>query len=102
IWTGSRMIIWGGSSSQVSVFLNTGGVYNPVTDAWSPTSSPGTLTGRVEHTALWTGSQMIVWGGRTNVAGCSSESEFLDTGGRYDPVTDTWSPTTAFPLVNGA
>ena len=101
IWTGSRMIIWGGSSSQG--FLNSGGVYDPVTDAWSPTLwNLSTPQGRVEHTALWTGSQMIVWGGRINVAGCSSEFEFLDTGGRYDPSTDSWSLTAPFPVVNGA
>src|SRR6185436_21172672 len=102
IWTGSRMIVWGGSSSQVSVYLNTGGVYDPVSDAWSPTLQVPTLPGRVEHTAIWTGSQMIVWGGRENVGGCSSEFEFLDTGGRYDPSTDTWTLTAAFPVVNGA
>jgi len=48
IWTGSRRIIWGGSSSQFTSYLNTGGVYNPVTDGWSPTSFPAaTFSGRV-------------------------------------------------------
>ncbi len=38
---------------------------------------------RDSHTAVWTGSHMIVWGG----------GSYLNTGGRYDPVTDTWTPT---------
>ena len=41
--------------------------------------------GRFAHTAVWTGSKMIVWGG---VGGSSH-----NTGGRYDPTTDSWTPT---------
>ena len=33
---------------------------------------------RFEHTAVWTGAEMIVWGGR-------GTTSFLDTGLRYDP-----------------
>ncbi len=38
---------------------------------------------RTDHTAVWTGSEMIVWGG--------FGGSYLDSGARYDPVTDTWS-----------
>src|SRR5205814_1462795 len=44
-------------------------------DAWTPTSLTNAPVGRYSHTALWTGSEMIVWGGSTG-AGSS------DTGGR--------------------
>ena len=47
----------------------------------------GAPTGRVPHTAVWTGSKMIVWGGRT-------PAPTPNTGGRYDPATDTWTATT--------
>src|SRR5438046_2695765 len=33
------------------------------------------------------GSEMIVWGGVGNISG------YLNTGGRYDPVTDSWTAT---------
>ena len=39
------------------------------------TSAP---TPRCQHTAVWTGSEMIVWGGADDVGN-------LDTGGRYNP-----------------
>src|SRR6185436_9209120 len=55
-------------------------------DAWTPTSTTGAPTARFGHTAVWTGSLMIVWGGET-VDG------LVATGGRYDPATDTWTPT---------
>ncbi len=80
VWTGSLMIVWGGTNPS-STFLNTGGRYDPATDAWSPTSMTNPI-GLYGHTAVWTGNVMIVWGGACG-----------DYGGRYDPLTDTWAPT---------
>ena len=54
------MIVWGGCNDSGS--LNTGGRYNPSTDSWTATSTTNAPAGRV-HTAVWTGSEMIVWGG---------------------------------------
>ena len=34
------------------------------------------------HTAIWTGSEMIVWGGEDD------NSQFLNTGGKSNPRTD--------------
>src|SRR5213075_3219627 len=42
---------------------------------------------RYYHTAVWTGSEMIVWGGSGNISG------YANTGGRYDPATDSWTAT---------
>ena len=65
------MIVWGGQS-DLSSFENTGGRYNPSTDSWTATSLPFVpcppdgvclLEGRFGHTAVWTGTEMIVWGG---------------------------------------
>jgi len=81
IWTGSRMVVWGGN------YLNTGGRYDPVMDAWTATSTVGAPSARSNHTAVWTGSLMVVWGGY------GSGITHLNTGGRYDPVTDTWTAT---------
>src|SRR5262249_41278168 len=41
---------------------------------------------RASHTAVWTGSEMIVWGG-------GGTAGLLATGGRYTPATDSWAPT---------
>ena len=38
------------------------------------------------HTAVWTGSEMIVWGGYDG-------GTFLNTGGRYNPSTNSWTAT---------
>ncbi len=91
VWTGSEMIIWGGSYyPSPKTFVNTGSRYNPQTDTWAVTiSAASTPSPRSLHTAVWTGKEMIIWGGLDH----PSELHQLDTGGRYDPVSDTWVPT---------
>src|SRR5262249_52839289 len=62
--------------------LDTGGRYDPLTDTWVATSIGGGA--RYLHTAVWTGSEMIIWGGQFGGS----------TGSRDDPATDTWAPGT--------
>ena len=69
------MIVWGGGTA-VATRYNTGGRYNPSTDSWTATSTTNAPEARYFHTAVWTGSEMIVWGGAGN-------SGRLNTGGRY-------------------
>jgi hypothetical protein len=83
VWTGSKMIVWGGWNNGFG-WANTGGLYDPATDSWTPTSTTG-VAPRNYHTAVWTGSRMIVWGGMT--------TGNTNTGESYDPVTDTWTAT---------
>ncbi len=87
IWTGSEMIVWGGTDGvSASVKLNTGGRYDPVTDTWKATTMVGAPSARSAHLAVWDGSRMIVWAGFDGVSN-------VNTGGRYDPATDSWTPT---------
>ena len=62
-------------------------------ESWVPISEPGAPAARDNHTAVWTGSEMIVWGGFDGV--------HLDTGGRYDPLTDGWTPTSTVSAPAG-
>lgn len=88
VWTGTEMIVWGGGAEER---MNTGGRYDLLADAWRQTSTEGAPRPRLHHTAVWTGKEMIVWGGQRNVV--AGQSNVLDTGGVYDPVHDTWRPT---------
>ncbi len=91
VWTGSRMLIWGGrngaGSDQPTVMLNSGGIYNPVTDSWTAMSSTNAPQARIQPNAVWTGTKMIIWGGR--IAFWQGTS----TGGVYDFASNTWTPT---------
>ena len=87
VWTGQRMVVWGGVNDAF-VPQNTGSRYDPVADRWFTMSrATGVPTGRVLHTAVWTGSRMVVWGG------LDPATNSQNTGGRYDPVGDTWEST---------
>src|SRR5436305_14900281 len=79
------MIVWGGYDGSSEV--NTGGRYNPSTDSWTSTSTTNVPAARGSHTAVWTGSEMIIWGGGGTPGG------IFNTGGRYNPSTDSWTAT---------
>ena len=68
-------------------FLNSGGRYNPNTDTWAATSIINAPDGRAAHTAVWTGSEMIVWGGE------SWQRRFKTPAGDIIPVRDSWTAT---------
>ncbi|OLE66806.1 MAG: hypothetical protein AUG09_05670 [Acidobacteria bacterium 13_1_20CM_2_68_7] len=88
IWTGSVMVVWGGVAGEDRG--GTGGRYDPVADSWSPTSTAGAPRWTVYRkgaSAVWTGTEMIVWGG------VDSGERYFGDGGRYDPAADTWVPT---------
>ena len=69
------MVVWGGYVFHVGD-VNTGGRYNPITNSWTLTRRGTAPSARELHTAVWTGSEMIVWGGG-NAGGN------VNTGGRY-------------------
>ena len=83
------MFVWGGVSESQTQCYDCGypsdaGAYNPVTDTWREIDV-GPLTGRVEHTAVWTGSQMLVFGGGAPGGGLGQ-----DDGAAYDPERNEW------------
>ena len=94
VWTGNQMVVWGGIDIPASP-LSTGGRYDPTAavNPWTPTSMADAPTGRSQHTALWTGVHMFVWGG--------FDGSYLGTGGLYDPVTDAWSATSLTGAPSG-
>src|SRR5205814_984122 len=56
-----------------------------IDDSWTATG--GSPDGRIGHTAVWTGSEMIVWGG------ARGSQTLFNTGSKYNPSTDIWTPT---------
>ncbi len=89
VWTGRELIVWGGIIDNSNTLTNDGARYDPRTYSWSPVSLTGAPSARCLHTAVWTGKEMIVWGGS------DSAGVWLSTGARYDPQSNTWSPITA-------
>ncbi len=98
VWTGSRMIVFGGSIANIgncvglgSCFTGDGASFDPNTNTWTPISTTNAPLARGMHSAVWTGSRMVVWGGGGLHPSFGLSS--LNSGGIYDPATDTWNAT---------
>lgn len=91
VWTGTKMLVFGGCAREMTWYCTDergdGGIYDPETDTWDDLpADPGLLRTRWRHSAIWTGSRMIVWGGQGGRA-------FLDDGAAFDPTTRRWHET---------
>ena len=83
VWTGSEMIVWGGRDSDNNQ-LNDGYSYNPETDTWTVLPKvPSSFRGRELHTAVWTGQEMVIWGGHDG-------DKTLNDGAVFDPKDQSW------------
>jgi N-acetylneuraminic acid mutarotase len=85
-WTGSQMVVWGGYNGYIGQMYGDGARYDLATNSWLPVSGANAPNARFYHTAVWTGSEVVVWGGLNYPV-------YDLSGGRYNPVTDTWTPT---------
>jgi hypothetical protein len=95
-WTGNRMMVWGGANTasvdipalkdldRRAEFSDTGALYDPVADAWTPMPRAGAPSPRAHAPAVWSGSELIVWGGYDGTP--------LGDGARFDPLSGTWRP----------
>lgn len=88
VWTGSEMLVWGGVRySPDQIVFNTGGRYDPARDLWIPLPTDGAPAARTGHTAIWTGQEMIIWGGHEDI-------HYMNSGARFSPAENIWVPTT--------
>jgi N-acetylneuraminic acid mutarotase len=88
LWTGDRLVVWGGASEQ-HADLHDGAVYEPAAGTWQviPAAPISGLLGR--PTGVWTGSELLVWraldpGRAPDVDGAPLE------GAGFDPATARW------------
>jgi len=81
------MIVWGGDESLETARapFDTGGHYDLAQDRWHPTETRGAPAGRTAHTAIWTGKEMVVWGG------AGAKKGLLGDGASYDPRARSWT-----------
>lgn len=90
VWTGTELLLWGGETHRGPADgPYRGKAFDPSTGRWrrlapSPTWSLG------EHTAVWTGREMLVWGG---------VPKDVSVGAAYDPANDDWAAIPEGPLA---
>jgi N-acetylneuraminic acid mutarotase len=85
VCTGRHLLVWGGRTRRSGDAWTAPGhglAYDPATNRWTPLPrSP--LRGRAGHVAVWTGNQMLIWGG-TPARESDPQRSFSD-GAAYTP-----------------
>jgi len=66
VWTGTEFVVWGGYGNSGA--LNTGALYNPVTEVWTSVAVSGAPTARYDHKMHFDGAKLWVMGGDKNTA----------------------------------
>lgn len=91
-WTGAQLLVWGGygrSDTCTPCFYGDGAAYDLQSDSWTP-MAPAPLQGRGAHRSVWTGRDLLVWGG--------FDSEVKRDGALYNPSDDAWTRLSLSPL----
>jgi N-acetylneuraminic acid mutarotase len=104
-WNGTFMTVWGGTFTGSGVlggnqeYARTGGArYHLASNAWFSVSTTDEPGARYEPSYVWTGSELIVWGGYVVLGSFITTRSNLNTGARYSPAANTWTVMT----TNGA
>ncbi len=62
-WTGTSMVVSGGSTGPDVGYLTVAAAYDPTRKRWK--LLPGLPAPRADHSTIWSGRSLIVWGGAT-------------------------------------
>jgi hypothetical protein len=89
----TKIFLWSGSERK-------GFVYNYSANIWDSINTAQSPSVRYNHKAVWTGSEVVIFGG-SSVESPVSGTDYLNTGGRYSPTVNQWAPLpailTSFP-----
>jgi N-acetylneuraminic acid mutarotase len=93
VWTGREVLVWS-SAAPFESDRPSGEVvlaYDPANNRWRTLPASG-LAPRFGAVVVWTGHELVVWGGS------GPASTPYDDGARLDPATGTWRPLPAAPV----
>jgi hypothetical protein len=103
VWTGDEVVVWGGSITNPDpdrgvrwLSLRDGYAYNPATNRWR--SVPAAPIGASGSIGVWTGQQVLVWGG-TSTRNQGAEEYAQTQGASWDPRTGDWALIPQAPLT---
>ena len=87
VWTGTRLLLWGGQNFNSTAYLRNGVAYDPRANRWT-TLPAAPLQTRAVPTVAWTGHALIVWGGEIGTpAGTNIAPTFPRDGASFTPAT---------------
>jgi hypothetical protein len=90
VWTGQELLYWGGDEScREGPVKDEGAAFDPRTRTWRALPA-APIDGRSSAAAVWTGEELVVWGGWSGGV--------RDDGAAYRPTTDEWRVLGESPL----
>ena len=92
-WDGRELIVWGGEDPTGSVPAprSDGARYDVAAGTWRPMQAVPPEA-RASASAVWSGRELLVWGGSTGPG-------TLASGAAYDPAADRWRSMATSPLT---
>src|SRR5581483_2055556 len=103
VWTGRQLVAWGGSAGggldQDDEDTGAGSwhpsgagaAYDPGADRWE-VLPPAPVAARVGASAVWSGREVLIWGG------AAGHDTFFADGAAYDPATRKWRVLPPAPI----
>lgn len=104
VWTGSEVVVWGGEVDRPDpadpgfvheLSLRDGYAYTPATNRWR--AIPAAPIGAWDSVGVWTGHQVLVWGG-TSTRNQGAEQYRQARGAGWDPRTGAWTLIPQAPI----
>jgi hypothetical protein len=94
VWTGKELLVWGGLTlvGSDNRWLADGAALDPSTNRWRPLP-PAPIAARSYAATVWTGTEMLVWGGG------GPNDEMYSDGAAFDPKTNRWRTIASQPDV---
>jgi hypothetical protein len=92
-WAGGELVVWGGWTRDQRVHAD-GAAYDPRTGRWRPVPpapQAQAFTVNDDRAAVWTGRELLLWGGYTPVTGARADGAMRPGDGlAYDPAAGGW------------
>lgn len=93
---GTKMYVWGGATDNAPTLTNTGGIYDTVNNTWATMSTTGAPSAREWPAAVWTGTQLVIYGG------WAADGTMVSGGAVYTPGTNSWTTIASSPVGNAS
>jgi hypothetical protein len=92
-WAGDELIVWGGWTRDRRVHAD-GAAFDPRSGHWRPVPrapQAQAFTVTDDRAAVWTGRELLLWGGDTPAAGTRADGALRPgVGLAYDPAAGSW------------
>ena len=91
VWTGTEVIFWGTHPAGAGPgdAAPAGAAYNPKERTWRVLPE-APISDRTDHQAVWTGDEMVVWGGLDTNSRPIESVMHASSAAAFDPVTNVW------------